>query len=912
MSTPPAEVPVLWLVDGSHAVYRAYHALPPMSTRAGVPTHAVMGFTTMLLKAIRDHAPTHLAVCFDEDAEASRRELFADYKATRADTPEDLKPQFGAVRRVLEALRVPALAFRGYEADDLIATLTRRARAAGMKVVILSGDKDLLQLVEESGDGVRCHDSMYDKWYTAAEVEEKWGVPPRLVADLLALTGDAIDNVPGVPGVGPKTAATLLKEHGSLEGVLAHAAAVKKPKLRESLLTHTANVRRGRKLIALFDELPVPETLEQLERRPLDAAKARALFAELEFNRLLAELPRPAPTPPQGRRATAASLADVDRVVARALALGRVGLLTLTTEGAPLRDALLGLALSLGGEDPEALYLPLGHRGPHAGGDLFSQDPLPRAEVLARLKGLLEDEAVRKDGHDLKSALVAFRRAGIALKGLDVDARLASYLLDATGRDHELVVAARERAGLELPSLTELSQRTGKGKKATPLPELPAAEVGEAACALAEGARRLAETLGEELRGEPALERLYRELELPLVPVLADLELRGIALDVPCLSAIGAEVGAQAEALLAEIKQLAGVEFSPASNPQLAEVLYERLGLPVLKRGKTGPSTDQDVLEKLAEQHPLPAKILEHRQLVKLKNTYLDALPLALGADGRLHTTFDQAVAATGRLSSVNPNLQNIPIRTKLGARIREAFVPAPGLRLLSADYSQIELRVLAHVSGDPVLRESFASGEDLHARTAGETFGVPAAEVTRQQRDIAKMINYGIAYGLSAFGLAERLGLPREEAKSIIERYFARYAGVHAWIHGIVESAARDGYVTTLFGRRRWLPDIRGKNPAVRQAAERTAINTPIQGTAADLVKRAMLGVDAALKSAGLQTSMLLQIHDELVLEGPPAEVAEGGAAREIVRREMERAADLAVPLVVEVGEGATWAAAH
>ena len=897
-------MPSLWLVDGSHTIFRAYHALPHLSTRQGVPTNAVYGFTTMLLRAIREGNPTHLAVAFDEEAKARRSEIYDGYKATRGPPPEDLTPQFPLVRKVLEVMRVPAIGFPGYEADDVIATLALRAKAQGWEVVIVSGDKDLMQLVV---NGIRCYDSMYEKWYGPAEVEEKWGVPPQQVADLLALTGDKIDNIPGVPGVGEKTAAGLLKDYGTLENVLANAGNVKKPKLRENLLANLDNVRRGRKLIALYDDLPVPVQLEDLERKPIDEARARKLFTELEFVRLVTDLPRPPPTPPTGARSIATSTADVQQLVDRARAAGRIAVLTLTSEDEPLRDELLGLAISL---PDESVYVPLGHRPPGGGGagTLFAPAELNAQKAIPILKPLLEDPAVIKDGHDLKRDLDAWGRQGVKLAGLGIDSRIASYLLDPTGRDHSLVQTARERISCELPILKELCERTGKGKKATPLPELPVDETGAAAAALVEGARRLADALGEDLRQDPELLGLYADIEQPLIEVLANLELTGIRIDVPRLRQLGDEIGKQIDALLQEIFQLAGGEFLPASTQQLGEVLYKRLNLPVLRRGKTGPSTDQEVLEELAQQHPLPAKVLEHRQLTKLKNTYLDALPAVLGRDGRLHTTFDQAVAATGRLSSVNPNLQNIPIRTPVGAKIREAFIPEPGWKLLSADYSQIELRVLAHISGDPVLRASFESGEDLHARTAGETFGVPPSQVTRQQRDIAKMINYGIAYGLSAFGLAHRLGLGQSEAADIIERYFSRYAKVKQWLDDTIATARTSGMVKTMFGRRRYLPDINSKNPAARSAAERTAVNTPIQGTAADLVKRAMLKVDAALRGK-YQARMLLQVHDELVLEAPPAAVPE---VAPIVKTQMSGAADLAVPLVVELGEGETWAVAH
>src|SRR2546421_362112 len=895
-------MPSLWLVDGSHTIFRAYHALPHLSTRQGVPTNAVYGFTTMLLRAIREGNPTHLAVAFDEEAKAKRSEVYSAYKATRGAPPEDLTPQFPLVRRVLEAVRVPAIGFPGYEADDVIATLARRARAQGWEVVIVSGDKDLMQLVV---NGIRCYDSMYEKWYGPAEVEEKWGVPPQQVADLLALTGDKIDNIPGVPGVGEKTAAGLLKEYGTLENVLANAANVKKPKLRENLLASVESVRRGRQLISLYGELPLPVQLEDLERKPVDEPRARKLFTELEFVRLVNDLPRPPPTPPSGARSTATTLEQVQRLVDKARAANRFALLTLTSEDEPLRDELLGLAVSL---PDESVYVPLGHRA-GVSGALFAPAELNAAKAIALLKPLLEDPNVVKDGHDLKRDVDAWRRAGVRLTGLGLDSRLASYLIDPTGRDHSLVQTARERISCELPLLKELCERTGKGKKATPLAEVPVDETSAAACALVEGARRLCEALGEDLRADPELHGLYQDIEKPLIEVLADLELTGIRIDVPRLQKLSDELGRQIDALLQEIFQLAGGEFLPASTQQLAEVLYKKLNLPVLKRGKTGPSTDQEVLEELAQQHPLPPWVLEHRHARKPKSTYLDALPAVIGRDGRLHTTFDPAVAATGPLSSVNPNLQNIPIRTAIGAKIRQAFLPEPGWKLLSADYSQIELRVLAHISGDPVLRASFESGEDLHARTAGETFGVPPSEVTRQQRDIAKMINYGIAYGLSAFGLAHRLGLDKSEAADINERYFARYTRVKQWLDDTTAQARSTGMVKTLFGRRRYLPDINSKNPAARSAAERTAVNTPIQGTAADLVKRAMLSVDAALRGGKYRTRMLLQVHDELVLEAPPDEVAEVGP---LVKARMSGAADLAVSLVVELGQGDTWASGH
>jgi DNA polymerase I len=925
-ATTRAVRPSLWLVDGSHAVYRAFNAIrvqdPADILRApdGRPTNAVHVFTSMLLKELREHRPTHLLVAFDEDAEASRKAIYPGYKASRPDTPDLLKPQFPMVGQVIDALGLTRLSFRGYEADDIIATLCKRARAQGMDVVILSGDKDLLQLVEApqepGGAQVRCYDSMLGKWYSPPEVEEKWGVGPAQVADLLALTGDKIDDIPGVPGVGEKTAAGLLKEHGTLEAVLLAAPGIKKPKLRENLVKSIDDVRRGRRLIALFDDLPLPLGPEALALRPFDETKVKALFKELGFNRLLGQLPRPEPKPPEGEQRVLGSARELEEALARARASGRIGLLTQTSLGEPLKDELVGVALALPpqeGRQALAVYVPLnvGEPAPSSG-DLFAAPAahgLGRQAALHLLRGLLEDAGVVKDGHDLKGQLVAWRRAGIELRGLGTDARLASYLLDPTEKEHALVPAAKERCALLLGEVQALVERSGKGKKATPVDKLSPAELGPLLCAHAEAARQLALAHRGDLAQEPALEKLYDTIEKPLSVLLAGLELRGILLDTGKLAEISQELAGQIDGLLAEILQLAGTDFSPASNQQLAEVLYDRLGLPVLKRGKTGPSTDQEVLEKLAEQHPLPAKLLEHRQLTKLRSTYLEALPAAVGKDGRLHTTFDQAVAATGRLSSVNPNLQNIPIRTKTGARIREAFVAGAGMRLISADYSQIELRILAHVSQDPVLIESFRTGEDLHARTAAETFGVAPEQISKEQRSIAKMINYGIAYGLSGFGLGQRLGLPTDEANAIIARYFERYQGVSAWLDRIVAETRKEGVVGTLFGRRRFIPDIGSRNPALRMAAERTAVNTPIQGTAADLVKVAMLRVDVALKKERSGASMLLQIHDELLLEAPAQEAE---ATLRLVRGEMEQAAQLLVPLVVDAREGATWAAAH
>ena len=895
-------MPTLTLIDGSGFVFRAYHAIPPLSTTRGVPTNAVYGFTTMLLKALREHAPTHAAVVLDAGRRTFRNDLDPAYKANRPAPPDDLVPQFPLVREVARALDVPVIEEPGFEADDVIATLTRRARALGWEVVVVTGDKDLAQL---AGEGVELYDPMAEAagrggWTRAADVERKLGVPPSGVVELMALTGDKIDNVPGVPGVGDVTAAALVRRFGTVEEMLRRPdeipAAVSRggEKLRERLLASADRIRLNRRLVALRDDVEIPERPEALARRPLDAAKARALFTELEFSRLLRDLPAPPPSPAAQRTEVVTTRAALDAAVAEARRAGEVGIRAAFSTPAPRTRAPAGVAFAAGGR---AWYLPLGHR------TLGAPPQLPEGEARDGLRPLLEDPAVPKHAHDLKGEIHALRRLGLEVAGEGMDTELASRLLLASRREHALVDVARERLSLELPPAPG-----GEGK-GTPVEALPVEEVAGPAGAASAALGPLAAALRAALEAE-GLGRLHREIARPLVPILAGMEEAGIAVDPGALGALSVEFGAAMRALEARIHEAAGRAFNVASTRELGQVLFGELKLPVLKRGKTGPSTDQDVLEKLAEQHALPRLVLEHRSLAKLKGTYVDALPLLVDpADGRLHTTFNQAGAATGRLSSQDPNLQNVPVRTELSRRIRAAFVAPPGRRLVSADYSQIELRILAHHAEDPALLAAFRAREDVHARTAAETFGVAPGDVTPDQRRIAKVLNFGIAYGLSAFGLAQRLDLPPAEAQGIIDRYFARYAGVRRWLDATVARARETGEVRTLFGRRRELPEMASRNPGLRQAAERMAVNTPIQGTAADVIKIAMIRVDRALRRERLDARMILQVHDELVLEAAEGAVA---GAEALLRREMEGAAELAVPLEVETGHGRNWAEAH
>ncbi len=900
-------MPTLTLIDGSGFVYRAYHALPHLSTTKGVPTNAVYGFTTMLLKALREHAPTHVALVLDAARRRSfRHELDSTYKANRPDAPDDLQRQFPLVREVACALNVSVLEEEGFEADDVIATLACRAREQGWDVVVVTGDKDFAQLVD-------AHLSLYDPmaeasgrggWAGPEEVEKKMGVSPEQMVEYQAILGDKIDNVPGIPGVGEVTAAALIRKFGTVEEMLRRPeeipAAVTRggDKLREKVLAHAERLRLNRKLVELRCDMPLPYGPGDFARAAIHEDRTRALFTELEFSRLLKDLPAPPPTARREEVEILLTRAALDEAVAKARAAGAAGLRAALGGERPRTDPVPGVAFAAAGR---AFYLPLAHRY------LGAPAQLSLDEARKGLQPLVEDAVVAKHGHDLKAEAHALASIGLTLAGPGFDTEVGSRLLLPTRREHALLDVARERLSCELPQMVA-EAASGRRSPRTPPWELPVERVAEHAAACAAVLPDLARTLRQALQDEK-LERLYDEVERPLVPVLARMERAGIQVDTSAMEAMSAEFGHAMRDLEERIHAAAGRKFNIASTRELAQVLFEELKLPVLKRLKTGPSTDQDVLERLAEQNPLPALVIEHRSLSKLKGTYVDALPQLVEKDGRIHTTFHQGGAATGRLSSSDPNLQNIPIRTELSKRIRAAFVAPPGQVLLSADYSQVELRILAHYASDPALLEAFRRKEDVHAATAAETFGVPREMVTPEMRRIAKVLNFGIAYGLSAFGLSQRLDMPPKEAQAIIDRYFGRYAAVRRWLDETVVRARREGEVRTLFGRKRALPELMSRNPALRQGAERMAVNTPIQGTAADLIKLAMIRVDRALASRGLQARLLLQVHDELVLEA-----AEGEAERvgELVREEMTGAGALAVSLEVEVGWGKSWADAH
>ena len=901
-------MPTLTLIDGSGFIFRAYHALPHLSTTRGVPTNAVYGFTTMLLKALREHAPTHVALVFDAAGRRSfRHDLDRTYKANRPEAPEDLVQQFPLVRQVAEALNVAVLEEPGFEADDVIGTLACRAREQGWNVVIVTGDKDFAQLV---GERVALYDPMAEAsgrggWTGPAEVEKKMGVPPEQAVEYQAILGDKIDNVPGIPGVGEVTAAALIRKFGTVEEMLRRpeeipgAIARGGEKLKERIVANAERLRLNRKLVELRCDMPLPYQPSSFERRAFDAERTRSLFGELEFSRLLKDLPPPPGTQRREQTEIVLTRAALDAAVSVARASREVGLRCALGGDHPRTDLVPGVAFGAAGR---AFYVPLAHSY------LGAPAQLSVEEARAALRAMVEDASIAKHGHDLKAESHALSTLGLELRGPGVDTELASRLLLPTRREHALVDVARERLSCELPAADpEVAGGSRRGTRAAPWEltvERMADVAGPSAAVLPDLARALRQALADD-----GLERLYDEIERPLVPILARMERTGILVDTSAMEEMSAEFGHAMRDLETRIHAAAGRAFNVASTRELARVLFEDLKLPVLKRLKTGPSTDQDVLERLAEQHPLPGLVLEHRSLAKLKGTYVDALPQLVAADGRIHTTFHQGGAATGRLSSSDPNLQNIPIRTELSKRIRSAFVAPPGQLLVSADYSQIELRTLAHFASDPALLEAFRRKEDVHAATAAETFGVPREDVTSDQRRIAKVLNFGIAYGLSAYGLSQRLDMPPHEAQGIIDRYFARYAAVKRWLEETVARARRDGEVRTLFGRKRALPELASRNPALRQGAERMAVNTPIQGTAADVVKIAMLRVDAALEREQIDARLLLQVHDELVLEVQERAVPH---LEEVLRREMVAASDLSVPLEVEVGHGRSWAEAH
>jgi DNA polymerase-1 len=893
----------LFLIDGYSNIFRAFYAIRNLSNSKGEPTNAIYGFITMLRKLLREEQPELIGVAL-ETGKTFRSERFEAYKANRAPMPEDLASQMPWIRRVLDAYRIPVLELAGYEADDVLGSLACRAAEAGYDVILVSADKDLMQLVEPR---VSLYHTGRSKLYGPGEVAEDFGVPPAKVTDVLALMGDSIDNIPGVPGIGDKGAKSLIQEFGSLDELLARAGEVARKSYREGLQQHAEQARLSKELSTIHTNLPIAFDPASLRRDPPDTAALRRLFGELEFFSLVEELtPVPAAQLAIGGVAGATD-SDSAGSPGSQLPAAREALTPEEWQAAAADLAAAAGAAPAGelvvavlGEAP-----PLGLALAAAEGPALLADfrrPGMRAAALASLSGWVAGSGVRLAGHNLKEVLRLC--PGGALCGAELfDAMLVSYLLKPSVHGHSLEDLALERYNVKPLSAKE----AGWDKGQSPEPGDPRLLAYAAERVML--AQRLASGMRQELEaaGAGALARIYRDIEMPLLPVLLGMEETGILLDAAYLGVMSHELGQELRQLEEEIWRQAGERFNLNSPQQLGVVLFERMGLPAGKRTQKtrSYSTGAETLEELAATFPIAQLLLRYRELSKLKSTYVDALPAMLGEDGRLHTRFQQAVAATGRLSSANPNLQNIPVRTELGQRIRRAFVAGPGQSLLVADYSQIELRILAHIAAEPELIRAFAAGEDIHRATAGTVFGMAPELVTAEQRRAAKTINFGIMYGMSPFGLSQNLGISKGEADRFIAAYLDRYQGVRRYVEETLASAEREGKVETLYGRVRWLPDIRSKNRNLRENARRMAINARIQGTAADLLKMAMIAIDRRLRREHPAARLLLTVHDELLFEVPQGEVEPIAA---LVRQEMEGVAQLAVPLVVEVGSGPSW----
>jgi DNA polymerase-1 len=936
-------MPTLYLVDGYALIYRAFFAMiaRPLTTRRGENTSAAWGITNFLLRLFERRRPDYLAWVHDV-GESFRHRTYPEYKATReklgAELQQDFDRSLERIAQLLDAFRVSVVGVTGFEADDVIGTLATVASAQGLQAVIVSGDKDFYQLIAPGiallNPGRGGPAGVEEHWVDQANAAERLGVPPERVVDYLALVGDTSDNIPGVKGVGEKTALELLKTFGDLDAILAGAATISGKRAREAVQQHAELARLSRDLVTIRRDVPLPLDLETLRVHPPDIARLNELFTELEFRTLIPKLEglrdvgagasdRSAPAaqrapavadlsgaPALARPSAEPTIVDDPAQLAAVVAeCRRAALVALHTEATsldPLRGELVGMSLAVA--PGRSWYLPFAHVAPDGelAGEAAPRNLPPLASAgLAPLRELLVDPRVPQAGHDVKADWLALRRAGVEPAGVTYDSMLASFVLDPGRRSHALDELARDRLSLVMRTYPELVGR-GRGKAERSFAAVPLPEAARYSAAHSETVLRLRAAFQPELE-DHQLVRLLETIELPLVGVLADMEWHGVLIDRERLAEISRGFARELVELEQSIYRAAGTDFNINSTPQLRHILFEKLQLPIVKKTKTGASTDYDVLEQLAAAgHEVPKLLIEYRELTKLKSTYVDALPGYINpATGRIHTSFNQTGAATGRLSSSDPNLQNIPVRTPRGEAIRRAFVAAPGALLLTADYSQIELRLLAHLSGDPAFVQAFEQGGDIHRQTAALIFGVPADGVTPDMRARAKTINFATIYGQGPFALSRQLGITQDEARAFIQAYFTRFAGVRAWLDRTVAEARQKGYVETLFGRRRYVPELKDRNFNIRAFGERTATNSPLQGSAADLIKIAMVRIAAALREAGLASRMILQVHDELVLEVP---VAEASIATELVKRHMERAAELRVPLVVTVGVGTNW----
>lgn len=892
----------LILIDGSSYLYRAFHAMPQFTNSRGEPTGAAYGIVNMLRKLLAEYDPAHIAVVFDAKGKTFRDAIYADYKANRPPMPEELSAQIEPIHTIVRAMGLPLLMIEGVEADDVIATLAVRAAKDGMDTLICTGDKDMAQVVD---DRINLIDTMSDTYYDRQAVVEKFGVPPERINDYLALIGDTVDNIPGVPKVGPKTAAKWLQQYGSLDRIIVHADEIG-GKVGENLRVSLKQLSLARELTTIKRDVPLDKAPKELKREQPDETRLRELYTRMEFSTLLAELGGANRTHAEAGSTTKAhyetilDTAALDAWLARLRAAGLFALDTETTSLDAMRADLVGVSFSDGAGT--AAYVPVGHNYPGA------PTQLDRDYVLGRLKPLLEDPQRVKVGQNIKYDMMVLARYHIELAGIGFDTMLESYVLNSTGSRHDMDSLALKYLGYKTRKYEDVA---GKGKRQINFSEVPIEQAAPYAAEDADITLCLHDVLWPRLREAPKLEKLFQEIEMPLVPVLAGMQRTGVRIDADMLRHQSDELARRLLELERDAHEAAGQPFNLESPKQIQEILFDKLGLPVLKKTPKGaPSTAEDVLQELALDYPLPNIILEYRGLSKLKSTYTDKLPEMINPEtGRVHTSYHQAVAATGRLSSSDPNLQNIPVRTTEGRRIRQAFIPADGCKMVSADYSQIELRIMAHLSGDAGLQQAFAQGLDVHRATAAEVFNVSPEQVTSDMRRNAKAINFGLIYGMSAFGLARQLKIDRSTAQQYVDLYFARYPGVKDFMDRTRTQAREQGYVETVFGRRLYAQDINASNQARRQYAERAAINAPMQGTAADLIKLAMLAVQRWIRSSGVDVRMIMQVHDELVFEVAQAEVAQ---ASDRIRRCMSEVSTLSLPLVVDIGVGDNWDEAH
>ena len=891
--------PPLVLVDGSSYLYRAFHALPALTTSDGRPTGAVRGVVSMVKKLLREYQPTHMAVVFDAKGKTFRDDLYAEYKATRPPMPDELAAQIEPLHAMIRALGIPVIVEEGVEADDVIGTLARQAREQGFDVLISTGDKDMAQLVD---DHITLIDTMTDRVLDPEGVKKKFGVPPERIIDYLTLVGDTSDNIPGVEKVGPKTAAKWLDKYGSLDGIIEHADEIG-GKVGENLRKALDQLPLSRDLVTIRLDVPLDESIDDLKLRPPDEEALREQYQDLEFVTWLKELNQESGNAPEadGDYRAIVSEEEFDAWLARLEQAELIAFDTETTSINYMDAEVVGLSFAV--RAGEAVYIPVAHDYPDA------PPQLDRDWVLERLRPLLEDEGKSKVGHHLKYDRNVLGNHGVTLRGIRHDTMMESYVLNSTSSRHDLDTLCEKYLGHENIHFEDVAGK--KGAKQLTFNQVDLAVAIPYAAEDADMCLRLHEHLWPQLTAVPSLQQVYETIEIPLIPVLSGMERNGVHIDAELLRKQSGELAKRMQEIEQQAHEVAGHPFNLGSPKQLQQILFEELGLPVIRKTPKGqPSTAEDVLQELALSYELPQLILEHRSLAKLKSTYSDKLPELINPKtGRVHTSYHQAVTATGRLSSSDPNLQNIPVRTKEGRRIRQAFSAPEGKRIVAVDYSQIELRIMAHLSGDEGLLKAFAEGRDIHAATAAEVFGGDPDDIAPESRRAAKAINFGLIYGMSAFGLAKQLGIGRNEAQEYIDRYFSRYPGVKRYMEETRKLAHEQGYVETVFGRRLYLPDINSRNNQRRQYAERTAINAPMQGTAADIIKMAMIRVDEWLGKQDADALMIMQVHDELVFEVPERS-AETLAAE--IARIMESAATLKVPLVADVGIGANWDEAH